>query len=88
MPIYAVNRSNHTKPVEITLELEQYSECMLPTIRVNNVAIAHFLPDGRLCIRNDIDNIGQNALRSSGMNISHGQINIVRNKELCTTLNG
>lgn len=45
-----------TSPIQkviVSLAMEAYCGCELPTIRLNGIAIAHFLPDGRLCLRDN-----------------------------------
>lgn len=35
--------------------MEQYFRCKLPTLYANGIPILHIIPDGRICIRSEID---------------------------------
>jgi len=41
------------QPVKLTLRIDQYSGCKLPTLYANDVPVLHFLNDGRIVIRDE-----------------------------------
>lgn len=78
------------EPVTITLTMEQYYGGMFPTIRANGVALAHFLDDGRLCIRETIRGVDAINLTCSGLKLRSSNqgldqycIETVNTEDLC-----
>lgn len=70
MPQYITNEKEREKPVLVTMTMEHYYGGPLPTIKIEGISVAHFLPDGRLAVRDELSDLDRDRLIGFGIAIT------------------
>lgn len=76
MPKYTLKKESFPTPLEVTLTMEQYFGCELPTLKIQGITVLHLLDDGRIVLRDNLRVEDYKYLQEMGMQMGNTPLDL------------